>query len=77
MTLTALVRRIRSVTVAAPPSTTAGADTEKSARWCSPTPKTSRPTRSARRISSMRFRSRGPKPIVAPVARSGVRSANV
>ena len=43
-TETALVRRIRFVRAAAAPSTTAGADTAKSGRWCSPSPKTSRPT---------------------------------
>src|SRR4051812_29395801 len=38
ITLTALVRRICSVREAAAPSTTAGADTAKSGRWCSPHP---------------------------------------
>ena len=39
-------------------STTAGAETTKSGRWCSPTPNTSRPTWSASSISSSRSRSR-------------------
>ena len=43
---------------AAAASTTAGAETAKSGRWCSPTPKTSSPTWSASSISSMRLRSR-------------------
>ncbi len=42
-TLTALVSRMRDVRSAAAASTTAGAETAKSGRWCSPTPKTSRP----------------------------------
>ena len=41
--MTALVSRIRCVRAAAAASTTAGAETTKSGRWCSPTPKTSRP----------------------------------
>ncbi len=37
-TLTALESRMRSVCSAAAASTTAGADTAKSGRWCSPRP---------------------------------------
>ncbi len=51
-TETALVRRIREVRAAIAASTTAGADTAKSGRWCSPTPKTSSPTCSASSASS-------------------------
>ena len=58
ITVTALVRRIRSVRSAAAASTTAGAETAKSGRWCSPTPNTSSPTWSASSISSIRSRSR-------------------
>ena len=43
ITETALVSRMRSVRAAAAASTTAGAETVKSGRWCSPTPNTSRP----------------------------------
>ena len=43
-TLTALVRRMSVVRSAAAARTTAGAETAKSGRWCSPTPKTSSPT---------------------------------
>ena len=57
-TETALVRRMSFVRSAAAASTTAGAETAKSGRWCSPTPKTSRPTWSASSTSSMRFRRR-------------------
>ncbi len=57
-TLTALVRRILEVRAAAAASTTAGAETVNSGRWCSPTPKTSSPTSSASTISSSRFASR-------------------
>ncbi len=57
-TETALVRRIDRVRAAAAPRTTAGAETVKSGRWCSPTPKTSSPTWSASSISSSRSRSR-------------------
>ena len=42
-TVTALVSRMRLVRTAAAASTTAGAETAYSGRWCSPTPKTSRP----------------------------------
>jgi len=38
MTLTALVRRMRVVRVAAAARTTAGAETVNSRRWCSPRP---------------------------------------
>ena len=51
-TLTALVSLIRLVRAAAAASTTAGAETTKSGRWCSPTPKTSSPTCSASSTSS-------------------------
>src|SRR5680860_909009 len=54
-TVTALDSRMRCVRTAAAASTTAGADTAKSARWCSPTPNTSSPTSSARTISSIRL----------------------
>ena len=57
-TLTALVRRIRSVCAAIAASATAGAETAKSGRWCSPTPNTSRPSSSASLASSSRFLSR-------------------
>ena len=57
-TLTALVSRIRSVRSAPAASATAGAETAKSGRWCSPTPNTSRPTWSASSISSTRSRRR-------------------
>ena len=76
MTLTALVRRIRSVRAAAAASTTAGAETAKSGRWCSPTPKTSRPTWSASSISSTRSRTRCCGLTIAPDA-SAVRSPKV
>ena len=76
-TVTALVRRMRCVRAAAAASTTAGAETTKSGRWCSPTPKTSRPTWSASSISSMSSRSRCCGVTVRPVAGSGVMSANV
>ena len=45
---------------AAAASATAGEETTKSGRWCSPTPKTSSPTWSASSISSIRSRSRSP-----------------
>ncbi len=51
-TVTALVRRIRSVRAATAASTVAGEDTRKSGRWCSPMPNTSRPSRSASSASS-------------------------
>src|SRR5829696_8406508 len=68
-TVTALARRIRLVRVAAPASATAGEETAKSGRWCSPTPKTSSPTASASSISSTSSRSRRPAP-AGPPARS-------
>jgi len=55
---TALVSRIVFVRSAAAASTTAGEETVKSGRWCSPTPKTSSPTWSASSISSRRSRNR-------------------
>ena len=73
-TLTALVRRMRRVRVAAAASTTAGDETAKSGRWCSPTPKTSSPTWSASSICSMSSRSRCSAP-AAPLP--GATSANV
>ena len=76
-TLTALVRRIRDVRSAAAASTTAGAETAKSGRWCSPTPKTSSPTWSASSTSSTRSRSRCAGVIVAPPMPAGVSSAKV
>ena len=76
-TLTALVRRMRDVRSAPAARTTAGADTAKSGRWCSPTPKTSRPTWSASSISSTRSRRRCCALTVCPVAGSGVSSAKV
>ncbi len=57
ITLTALVRAIRDVRSAMAASAMAGAETAKSGRWCSPIPKTSRPTWSASTASSIRFRS--------------------
>ena len=62
---TALVSRMRFVRSAAAPSTTAGEETAKSGRWCSPTPKTSSPTWSASSISSSRSRSRSCGPIAS------------
>ncbi len=76
-TETALVRRIRSVRSAAAASATAGAETAKSGRWCSPTPKTSRPTWSASSISSIRSRSRLRVSTIGPPSTSGVSSAKV
>jgi hypothetical protein len=76
-TETALVSRIRSVRAAPAASTIAGAETAKSGRWCSPTPNTSSPTRSASSISSTRSASRCSALTVSPVAESGVSSANV
>ena len=67
-TVTALVSRIRFVRAAAAASTTAGVETAKSGRWCSPTPNTSSPTSSASSISSMRSRRRCSAPI-SPCAR--------
>src|SRR6266550_4836319 len=57
-TVTALVRRMRLVRAAAAPRITAGAESRKSLRWCSPIPKTSKPTWSAYSICSIRFRMR-------------------
>ena len=71
-TLTADVSRMREVRAAAAASTTAGDDTVKSGRWCSPTPKTSSPTSSARTISSSRFAIR-----CSTVSAGSVRSPNV
>ena len=76
-TETALVRRIDVVRSAAAASTTAGVETAKSGRWCSPTPKTSSPAWSASSISSIRSRRRCAALTVWPVAASGVSSANV
>ena len=75
-TVTALVNRIRRVRAAAAASTTAGAETAKSSRWCSPTPKTSSPTWSASTISSSRSRRRCSGETVVPVDGSGMTSAN-
>ncbi len=77
ITLTALVSRMRLVRAAAAASTTAGAETAKSGRWCSPTPKTSRPTWSASSISSSRSRRRSPGATMRPVAGSAVVSPKV
>src|ERR1700691_4653710 len=55
-TVTAEPRRIRLVRVAIAASRTSGADTAKSARWCSPTPKASTPTSSASTPSSTTLR---------------------
>jgi hypothetical protein len=74
MTFTALERRMRFVRAAAAARTTAGAETMNSSRWCSPTPKTSRPSRSASSISSSRRCMRSCVVIVRPVVGSGVRS---
>src|SRR6188472_3512632 len=57
-TVTALVSRMRCVRAATAASTTAGVETVKSGRWCSPTPKTSRPTSSASSASSTTSRRR-------------------
>ena len=76
-TVTALESRIVRVRSAAAASTTAGADTAKSGRWCSPTPNTSSPTWSASSISSTRSRSRCAGLAVAPSWSPGVSSANV
>ena len=76
-TVTALESRIVRVRSAAAARTTAGADTAKSGRWCSPTPNTSSPTWSASSISSMRSRSRCAGVTVAPACSPGVSSANV
>ena len=59
-----------AVVLAAAASTTAGAETAKSRRWCSPTPKTSSPTWSASSTSSTNSRRRSP-------ARSTVASPKV
>ncbi len=77
MTLTALVSRMRFVRAAAAARTTAGAETANSGRWCSPTPKTSRPSSSASAISSSRSASRSAGVTVRPVRGSGVVSAKV
>ncbi len=76
-TLTALVSRMRAVRSAAAASTTAGAETAKSGRWCSPTPNTSRPTWSASSTSSTRSRSRWAGVTVPPATPAGVSSAKV
>jgi len=76
-TVTALVNRMRVVLAAAAASTTAGDETAKSGRWCSPTPTTSRPTWSASSISSKRLRSLSSGLIPAPAAESPRTSANV
>src|SRR5262245_50975508 len=57
-TVTALVSRMRFVLAATAARTTAGVETVKSGRWCSPTPKTSRPTSSASSASSRTSRRR-------------------
>ena len=75
-TLTALESRMLFVRAAPAASTTAGADTVKSGRWCSPTAKTSSPTWSASSISSTRLRMRSSGLIVRPVA-SAVSSPKV
>src|SRR6266446_2874314 len=51
-TVTALVRRTRRVRAAAAARITVGAESRNSRRWCSPMPKTSRPTSSASVIAS-------------------------
>ena len=76
-TVTALVRRILSVRSATAASTTAGEETAKSGRWCSPTPKTSRPTWSASSISSIRSRTRLAGSTLPPARGSGDSSAKV
>ena len=48
-------------------STTAGAETAKSGRWCSPTPNTSSPTWSASSISSSKSRIRCAPSAASPV----------
>ena len=76
-TVTALDRRIRSVLTAAAPRITAGDETTKSGRWCSPTPNTSSPTCSASSISSTRSRTRCSGEITRPLSGSGLSSAKV
>src|SRR5712671_1127247 len=58
------------VRVAAAPKITGGAESTNSLRWCSPMPKTSRPTWSARTISSSRLSMRWIGLTVRPVAGS-------
>ena len=77
ITETALVRRIFEVRAAAAASTTAGEETTKSGRWCSPIPKTSSPSWSASSISSIRLHIRCAASISSPVTGSGPRSTNV
>src|ERR1044072_2972809 len=55
-TVTAEPSRMRLVRLWVPASTISGAETAKSARWCSPTPIASTPTSSARTASSTRLR---------------------
>ena len=55
-TVTAEPSLIRLVRPAIAASTTSGADTEKSGRWCSPTPKASMPSSSASTPSSITSR---------------------
>jgi hypothetical protein len=74
---TALVNRMRAVRAAMAASTTAGDEDTKSARWCSPTPNTSRPAWSATTASSIASCSRCAGDTVAPVSGSGERSTNV
>ncbi len=76
-TVTALVSLIRLVRAAIAASTTVGADTTNSGRWCSPTPNTSSPSWSASSASSITSLSRSAALTDRPVCGSGVRSAKV
>ena len=73
-TVTALVRRILEVRLAAAANSMGGAGAAKSGRWCSPIPNTFRPTRSANSISSTNSGSRRAAP--TPPG-SGLTSAKV
>jgi len=76
-TVTADVSRMRSVRAAIAASATSGAETMKSARWCSPRPKTSSPTCSASTASSTIWRMRWAGDTLAPVSGSGPWSPKV
>ena len=76
-TVTALVSRMFLVALGGRRrAATAGAETAKSGRWCSPRPKTSSPTWSASSIS-IRLAIRCSGVTVRPVLGSGVSSAKV
>src|SRR4051812_4956411 len=67
MSVTAVLRTIRSVTAAVWASSVVGDEEKNGGLWCSPIAKTSRPTSSARRaictIASMRSASLGVRPV--------------